>query len=417
MAIIKAFKAVRPAPDKVHLVASRSVDAYSKVELNARLSINPYSFLHIIKPEFNDEVKSKSNTNSLLEKIKKKYIKFIDEEIFIHDKKDSIYVYQQISEWRTFTGFVACAAADDYTNNIIKIHEQTLAEKEEKLKEYLEVCDFNAEPVCFGHDNNEVLENYLNDVVRERNTTYDFTSFDKIRHKIWVVDKPNEIENIQTIFKKIGNIYIADGHHRSASSTRLAHWRREQLKNYTGQENFNFFLGIFFSEKQLKIVEFNRLVKDLNGLASDDFLVELKKTFVVHKLHKDDSKPTQLHQINIYVNKCWYSLTPLHGTFNDKDPVLSLDAQILSDNILSPILNIHDLRSDSRVAFVPGIIPTLELEKLVDSGKYAVAFVLFSVSMQQLKDVADSGKIMPPKSTWVEPKLRSGLIVFDLERS
>lgn len=417
MAIIKPFKAIRPAPDKVHLVASRSVDTYSKQELNVKLSSNPYSFMHIIKPEFNDDVKSKPQSKVLLNKIKNKYLSYIQEQILIHDSEDTIYIYQQINNNDVFTGIMACSATDDYTNNVIKIHEQTLAEKEEKLKEYLEICDFNAEPVCFGHDNNDELELILNNTINNVKPIYDFTTADKLRHKVWAINNTFEIRKIQDIFIKIGNIYIADGHHRSASSSKLAEYRRTQNKNYSGKENFNYFLGIYFSEKQLKIVEFNRLVKDLNGLSSEEFINELKNDFEIYKLHKDESKPNKLHQINIYLNKYWYSLIPKVGTFDENEPVGSLDAQIVSANIFSKILNIKDLRSDNRVAFVPGIKPNIELEKQVESGKFSVAIVLHAVSMQQIKNVADCGQIMPPKSTWVEPKLRSGLIIYDLERS
>jgi len=417
MAIIKPFKAIRPAPDKVHLVASRSVDNYTKQELNIKLATNPYSFMHIIKPEHISENKSKANSTELLYKIKKAYTNFLDEEVFIADDAESIYVYNQVSIKGNFTGFLACAAATDYLNNNIKLHEQTLSEKEEKLKQYLEICDFNAEPVCFAHDYDADLETILNTTKINEFAIYDFTTADKVRHKVWKLTDKKIIQDIQAVFNKLKCIYIADGHHRSASSTRLAQWHKDKNESHTGNENYNYFLGIFFSETQLKIVEFNRLIKDLNGLSSEEFLSKLHLNFEVQKVHTNDRKSAQINSINLYLNKCWYSLQPKPNTFDSNHPVYSLDAQILSDNILANILNINDLRTDTRVSFVPGIKPIAELEKSVDSGKFAAAFVLHPVSMVQLKNVANSGQIMPPKSTWVEPKLRSGLIIFDLERS
>lgn len=417
MATIKAFKAIRPVTDKVHLIASRSVDTYSRQELNAELTYNPFSFLHVIKPEFNENIKSKPNSKPLLQKIKITYNKYIHEKLLINDDQPSIYVYQQISDKGTFTGFIACVSADDYTSGKIKIHEQTLSEKEEKLKQYLEICDFNAEPVCFGHDNEPEIESILIHTTQTVQPCYDFTTNDKLRHRIWPISDEAQIAKIVTGIHHLGKVYIADGHHRSASSTRLADWKRKQLKSFTGEENFNYFMGIFFSEKQLKIVEFNRMVKDLNGLSSEEFLSALRKTFNVKKIHVDECKPKQVHQLTLYINRCWYALEPLANSFDENDAVGCLDAQILSDLVLSPILKIHDLRTDNRVHFVPGVKPIYELEMQVDSGKFAAAFLLFPVTMQQLKNVADSGKIMPPKSTWVEPKLRSGLIIYDFEKS
>ena len=416
MATIKAFKAIRPVTDKVHLIASRSVDTYSKQELNAELSYNPYSFLHIIKPEFHDNIKSKPNSKALLQKIKGTYTRFLHEKLYIHDEAAAIYVYQQVSDKGIFTGFIACVSADDYTSGKIKIHEQTLSEKEEKLKQYLEICDFNAEPVCFGHDNSPRIEEILTETC-QLTPAYDFSTNDKLRHRIWPISDTKKIQEITQSIHHLGKVYIADGHHRSASSTRLAEWKRKQMPHYTGEENFNYFMGIFFSEKQLKIIEFNRMVKDLNGLSSEEFLSALKKSFSIKKIHVDECKPTQVHQLTLYLNRCWYSLTPNEGSYHANDPVGSLDAQILSDLVLSPILKIHDLRTDSRVQFVPGVKPIYELEMQVDSGKFAAAFLLYPVTMEQLKNVADSGKIMPPKSTWVEPKLRSGLIIYDFEKS
>lgn len=413
MAIVIPFKGIRPAKDKVHLVATRSVDRYKAPELNAKLQENPYTFFHVIKPEFGQLEKSRPNSPELLKKIKNKYLDFIKKEILVHDTELSYYIYRQQNGTESFTGIIGCAAIDDYKNDVIKKHEQTLTEKEEKLKEYLEVCDFNAEPICMSYPDNKALTDFTEKYTKNIEPVYDFTTTDTLRHTVWKVSKKEDVANIQNTFAEIPAIYIADGHHRSAASVLLGESKRAVNKNYTGKEAYNYYMCIYFPESQLKIYDYNRVVKDLNGLSSKEFLDKISENFTV-QIQDREYKPTKQHNFSLYLNRKWYSLTAKKDIIK-KDPVGSLDSQILTDYILSPILNIRDLKTDKRVAFVSGIKGTRELRNIVDSNKMQAAFALFPATMEEVKKIADTNNIMPPKTTWVEPKLRSGLIIYSLE--
>lgn len=413
MAHIVPFKAIRPAKDKAHLVASRTVDSYSHEDLNEKLATNPYAFLHIIHPDFNDTIKTKPGSPERLKKIKSKFLQFVKDGIFVKEKQECFYVYRQTKNKTSFTGIIGCSSIDDYFNGVIKVHEQTLTEREEKLKNYLEVCDFNAEPVCTSYPDDVSINNLVAEIT-SRATHYEFTTTDKVTHGLWVVDKKKEIETISNAFKKIPAIYIADGHHRSASSALLGKSRREKNKKHTGKEPYNFFLCIYFPESQLKIYDFNRVVKDLHGLSSKEFLKIISEKFDVEDNWSQIYQPNKLHNFSMYLEGHWYSLTAKKGTFDDKNPVNSLDAALLSENILVPILKIKDLKTDKRIAFVSGIKGLEELKKLVDSEIFKVAFALYPATMKQIKSIADTGSTMPPKSTWVEPKMRSGLTIYSL---
>lgn len=410
MTVIKPFKGIRPAKDKVHLVASRSVDGYKPAELSAKLAENPYTFLHIIKPKVGDKIKPGSL--EYLKRIKLNYEEFLKEEILINDEEAAFYVYTQIKEGISFTGIIGCASIDDYLTGVIKIHEQTLTNKEEKLKDYLKVCDFNAEPVCLTYPADPTIDFIISGQVHNE-PIYDFTTTDKVRHKLWKITEETAVNGITERFKNIPHIYIADGHHRSASSALLGKERRIQKPDFTGDEPFNYFLGIFFPDDQLKIYDFNRVVKDLNGLSAEEFLEKLSSRFSIEQ-KKEVYRPEQLHNFSMYLDGSWYSLNLKEGSLDAEDPVATLDASILSEYILSPILDIHDLKTDNRIGFVAGIKGMKELQDQVDSGKMKVAFGLYPVSMEQLKKIADSGSIMPPKSTWIEPKLRSALVIYSL---
>lgn len=413
MAKVIPFKAIRPTIDKVHLVASRSVDGYTAADLKEKLAGNPYTFMHVIHPDFYDGIKTKPGSIERLKKTKNAYLNFIKDEILIQDTKPAYYIYQQRKDGNIYTGIIGCSSIDDYFEGVIKIHEQTLTEREEKLKEYLEVCDFNAEPVLFCYPDDSEIEKISNQVLAT-NPTYDFTTTDKVRHTLWVVNDEKKVKTIQERFNNIPSIYIADGHHRSASSALLGKSRREKEKNFTGNESYNFFLGVYFPESQLKIFDFNRIVKDLNGLSEKDFIAKLSKSFIIEEKGNAIYKPQMLHNFCMYLGGKWYSLTAKKEIIHHENPVGSLDPSILTEQILSPILNIHDLKTDKRIAFVSGVRGMEELKKQVDSGKAKVAFGLFPVSMQQLKTIADTNNIMPPKSTWVEPKMRSGLVIYSL---
>ncbi len=414
MAKIIPFKAFRPTADKAHLVASRSVDGYTVADLKEKLAGNPFTFLHVVNPDFSDGTRTKPGSIERLKKAKNAYLNFIKEEILVQDEKPAYYVYRQIKNENTYTGIIACGSIDDYFEGVIKIHEQTLTEREEKLKEYLEVCDFNAEPVLFCYPDDSEIDTIIKKVLATQ-PNYDFTTTDKVRHTLWVVNDEKKVKTIQERFNSIPSIYIADGHHRSASSALLGKSRREKEKNFTGNESYNFFLGVYFPESQLKIFDFNRIVKDLNDLSEKDFITKLSQSFMIEEKGNTIYKPQKLHNFSMYLGGKWYSLTAREEIIHLKNPVGSLDPSILTEKILSPVLNIHDLKTDKRIAFVSGVRGMEELKKQVDSGKAKVAFGLFPVSMQQLKTIADTNNIMPPKSTWVEPKMRSGLVIYSIE--
>lgn len=414
MAKILPFRAIRPENDKVHLVASRSVDGYNPAELKEKLAGNPFSFLHVINPDFTDGEKTKPGSKERLVKIKKQFKSFVKENVFMRDPSPAYYIYRQVKGENVYVGIIGCTSIDDYMNGVIKIHEQTLTSREEKLKDYLEVCEFNAEPVLFCYPNNKLIDDITATTISKR-PDYDFTTTDRVRHSLWVVSDKKSVRAISGEFDSIPAVYIADGHHRSASSALFGKVKRSTRKSVSGKEAFNYYLGVFFPETQLKIFDYNRLVKDLGGFSDEAFIDKVKKSFKVKQLKESDYKPCRKHELSLYLGGVWYSLEAKEGTYNSEDPVGSLDAAILTEHILSPILGIHDLKTDKRIAFVPGIKGSKELKLQVDSGKAKVAFGLYPVSMEQLKWIADTNNIMPPKSTWVEPKMRSGLVIFSLE--
>lgn len=414
MAKVIPFKAIRPENDKVHLVASRSVDGYNSSELRDKLAGNPYSFLHVINPDFEDGIRTKPGSRERLNKVKKHFKKFIKEKVFLRDESPCYYLYRQVKEDNEFIGIIACTSIDDYMSGVIKIHEQTLTQREEKLKDYLDVCEFNAEPVLFCYPNDVGIDELSLNISNTR-PDYDFTTTDKIRHSVWVIESKKMVRQISERFSTIPNIYIADGHHRSASATLLGKLRRSTRKSYTGEEAFNYYLGVFFPESHLKIYDYNRIVRDLNGLSAQQILKELKVNFEVNEVKEQDYKPQQKHELSMYVNSTWYSLKAKSTIYNSSDPIDSLDAAILTKYILSPIFNIEDLKTDKRIGFIPGVRGSKELKKQVDEGKAAISFGLYPVTMEHLKWIADTNNIMPPKSTWVEPKMRSGLLIYSLE--
>ncbi|MDI1355498.1 MAG: DUF1015 family protein [bacterium] len=414
MATVLPFKAIRPAKDKVHLVPSRSVEGYNAVEIKEKLLGNPYTFLHVINPDFDDGVKTLPGSQERLTKVKKNFKQFLKEEILMHDEKAAYYIYRQIKSGMEYIGIIACTSIDDYMNGIIKVHEQTITQREEKLREYLEVCEFNAEPVLFCYPHDETLEAVITSISQTQ-PEYDFSTTDRAHHTLWVVNDDILVNIIRRRFESIPAVYIADGHHRSASSTLLGNERRKLQKVTTGKEAFNYYLGVFFDEAHLKIYDYNRLVQDMNGLTEAELLTKLRLKFNVSEVKQEIFKPEKKHELSMYVAGKWYSLLAKEGTYNSADPVGSLDASILTEHVLSPLFNIHDLKTDKRMGFVPGVKGAEELKKKVDEGKAAVAFGLYAVTMEQLRWIADTNNIMPPKSTWVEPKMRSGLVIYSFE--
>jgi uncharacterized protein (DUF1015 family) len=414
MATVIPFKGIRPSIDKSHLVPSRAVDNYNKSELQTELRQNPFSFLHVVNPDFKEGSKTKPGSDERLQKTKAKFHSLINEKILIQDNKPCYYIYQQNKGANSYTGIIACASIDDYFNGTIKVHEQTLIEREEKLKHYLDICEFNAEPVLFSYPNDTVI-NQITLKSIQTPPEYDFKTSDKVHHKLWIVKDKNLIFQFQDQFSKIKNIYIADGHHRSASSALLGKSRRSKQPDYTGQEPFNFFLGIFFPETELQIFDFNRVVKDLNHLSPKEFITKVSDKFIITDKGSDIYKPIKNNNFSMYLDGKWYSLDIKTEILKNIDEEDKLDSTILSEHLLSPILNIKNLRNNKRIAFVSGINGMQELKKQVDATHYTVAFGLFPVKIEQLKYFADHNKIMPPKTTWIEPKMRSGLVVYSLE--
>ncbi|MEY4109655.1 MAG: hypothetical protein RLZZ46_9 [Bacteroidota bacterium] len=407
MPTVKPFKALRPVADKVHLVSSKSVDSYTSQELNAEWTFNPYSFLRIIKPSLGNSGQSLQWLHS----IREKFSEAIDKGVFIQDEQAALYIYSQSGEYESYTGIIGLASTEDYENGLIRIHEQTLTDREEKLMHYLEVCDFNAEPVLMFYPEEDNINRIL-DEETEKTPIYHFSTSDGISHQLWKISDKNRLSNIEDAFKGMPCFYIADGHHRSASSALLARVKNKNKPDSSAA--YNFYLTAFFSEKQLKIVDYNRVVKDLNGWYETDFIDALKQKFDITDFGETMVRPSALHEIVMYLGGHWYKMKVKQQCLHDEDPTGALDASLLTELVLQPLLNITDLKTDSRVGFVNGTKGMEELARVVDSGKMKAAFALHPVSLNQLKEVADHSAIMPPKSTYVKPKLRSGMLVYSL---
>ncbi len=414
MATILPFKGVRPAADKVHLVTSRSAEYYKQDNLKHKLETNPFSFLHIINPDFSEGTKTRPGSKERLIKVRKKYESFLKDEILIRDHKPCYYLYQQAKDDILYTGLMACGSTEDYENGIIKKHEQTLSQRESKLQDYLSVCRFNAEPVLFFYPEDRVIDALIGSYL-VKHPVYDFTTTDRVRHKLWIIGDNESVKTLQLSFSKLNSVYIADGHHRSASSAALALELRAKNANHSGKEGYNYYLGIFFSERQLRVYDYNRVISDLNNHSSEELLEKIKKNFRLLVHNQNAYKPLHLHQFSMYLDGVWYQLIAKPHICENLNPVEKLDTSILHNHILEPILGIRDPRNDKRLSFVPGVRGMGELKNQVDGGKNKIAFGLFPVSMGELKHIADTNRIMPPKTTWVEPKMRSGLLVYDLE--
>lgn len=409
MAIVKPFKAVRATRDKVALVSSKSYDAYSKEELEAQIKFNPFSFLHIISQNYTN---SNLPISERFEAIKNKYSEFKNKHTYIKEDKPVYYVYQKITEYNNFTGIIAATSTDDYENNVIKKHEKTLKKREVLFKNYLKSTGFNAEPVLLTYPD----DNTINTIIKKykaKQAEYEFTTQNHKTHLMWIVDKKEDINAINMAFNKMDSLYIADGHHRSASSYLLAKDLAESNPNHTGNEDYNFCLSLLISEKKLVIKEFNRLVSHLNGLTENEFLAKLNKHFKITKLDKSIHKPTKTHSFSIYLGENLYlaEFQNKKGTF--KTAVHELDAHILSKYILKKILGIKNLRKDKNVTYADNIKGHTYLKDQIQNGHYKVAFGLFPVSVEQMKNVANQGLQMPPKSTYIIPKLRSGLTIYE----
>jgi uncharacterized protein (DUF1015 family) len=409
MAEIAPFKAVRPVRDKVHLVATRPYYSYKKNVLKAKLEDNPFTFLHIINPEFGNDVKTKPNSTERFLQVKKRYDEFVEKGILIQEETARIYIYRQTKNGHAFTGIIAGASVEEYKSDRIKKHEATLTSREAMFTNYLDVVGFNAEPVLLSYQGNEQLEQLLVDLTEVR-PEYEFTTTDCIKHELWVLSESNSLI-LKNAFESIQATYIADGHHRSASSVRL--FDERQKRNSTINNSANYFLSFFVEENKLKILEFNRLVKTLNGYEEESFLHALKAQGTLTQL-SGACHPVENHQIHICLKNRWFQFIPFDFLIEEEHPVKSLDCDLLTELILTPILGIEDLKSSDQIEFVPGNEPLKAMEQKLESGKFQVGFVLFPATIEQVKKVADHGMNMPPKSTWVEPKLRSGLTIYSI---
>lgn len=413
MAILKPFKGIRPQKDKAKAVASKPYDVLNEVEAREECKDNPVSFYHVIKPEIDFPDDFDHYAPEIYEKGKENMQKLIQSGVFFQDPGEYYYIYQQTMDGRRQTGIVGCAGVDDYVNNIIKKHELTRPDKEEDRKKHVRISSMNYEPVFFAYPAVSEIDAIVNNIIKEK-PEYDFVADDGIGHTFWVVKEKAIVQKITELFSKIKYTYVADGHHRTAAAALVGKERRDANPNHTGKEEYNFFLAVHFPDNQLKIFDYNRVVKDLNGLSSQDFLKKLSEKFTIEDKGSSTYRPGKLHNFGMYLEGKWYSLTAKPGTYNDSDPIGILDVTILSEQVLEPVLGIKDLRRDKRIDFVGGIRGLGELEKRVNSGEMKVAFALYPVSMKQLIDIADTDNIMPPKTTWFEPKLRSGLVVHSL---
>lgn len=414
MAVIKPFKGIRPPQNLVEKVASRPYDVLNSDEARAEAEGNPMSLYRIIKPEIDFEPGTDEHEEKVYEKALENFRMFRREGWLVQDDTEKYYVYAQTMNGKTQYGLVVCAHVDDYMEGRIKKHELTRKDKEEDRMKHVRVNNANIEPVFFAYPQHSELDAIVAEIIKNK-PEYDFVApGDGFGHHFWVIDNAQTISRITELFADIPALYIADGHHRSAAAALVGDEKRRNNPNHTGNEEYNYFMAVCFPDNQLNIIDYNRVVKDLNNLTDEEFIAGLSQNFEVVKMGESIYKPNKLHNFSLYLSGNWYSLTAKPGTYNDQDPIGVLDVTISSNLILDEILDIKDLRTDKRIDFVGGIRGLDELKKRVDSGEMRVALALYPVSMKQLIDIADTGNIMPPKTTWFEPKLRSGLVIHEL---
>jgi len=415
MAILKPFKGLRPPADMVEKVASRPYDVLNTEEARKEAAGNPQSLLRITKAEIDLPVGTDEHSQEVYDKVVENFKLFQDKGWLVQDAEEKYYVYAQTMDGRTQYGIMGAAHIDDYFNNNIKKHELTRKDKEEDRMIHVRITNANVEPVFFSYPANNEIDKIVAEVIKNK-PVYDFTADDGFGHHFWVIDDKAVNERITEIFKNdIPYLYVADGHHRTAAAALVGQEKKKNNPNHTGKEEYNYFMVVVFPDNQLKIIDYNRVVKNLNGLSQEEFMAKLNENFVVEKMGTEIYKPSKLHEFSMYIDQNWYKLTAKAGTFNDADPIGVLDVTILSNLILDKVLGIKDLRTSKDIDFVGGIRGLGELKRRVDNGEMAAAFALYPVSMKQLIDIADTNNIMPPKTTWFEPKLRSGLAIHVLE--
>lgn len=429
MAVLRPFTAVRPNNQLADKVAALPYDVMSSQEAREMVKDDPYSFLHVDRAEIDLDPSVDIYSDAVYQKASDNLQKMFSGGIMIKDDKACYYIYRQIMDGRSQAGIVGCASIDDYMNNVIRKHELTRADKEEDRVRHVDTCNANTGPIFLTFRDNGEIGSFTKHFMAANDPVYDFTADDGIRHSVWKVDDPEMIDALAGKFQAIPCFYIADGHHRSASAVRVGQMRRREHPDYDGTEEFNFFLSVLFPSDELRIYDYNRVVHDLGGLSNEEFLAKVRQKFDVEEFedanasaraeHAGDSayepfRPLKKHTFGMYLSGKWYRLTAKEGSFDAGDPVKRLDVSILQDNLLSPVLGIGDPRTDSRISFVGGIRGLGELVRMVDEGA-AVAFAMYPTTLDDLMDIADCGAIMPPKSTWFEPKLRSGLFIHYLD--
>lgn len=416
MSRVKAFRGLRPPVEIAAQLASRPYDVMNSAEARVEADGNQYSLLHVTKAEIDLAEGIDEHSQEVYDKVVENFNDFKQKGWLVKDDKAKLYIYAQTMDGRTQYGIVGCAHVDDYFNNVIKKHELTRKDKEDDRMIHVNITNANVEPVFFAYPAHQEIDQIVENIVKNEKPVYDFVAKeDGFGHTFWVIEDEKTVARIEEIFEKeIPALYVADGHHRTAAAARVGQERRASNPNHTGNEEYNYFMAVIFPDSQLKIIDYNRVVKDLNGLTEEEFLAKLNDTFVVEKAGKEIYKPSKLHEFSMYLGGEWYKMTAKEGTYDDNDPIGVLDVTILSNNVLDKVLDIKDLRTSKRIDFVGGIRGLGELQRRVDSGEMKVAFALYAVSMQQLINIADSGNIMPPKTTWFEPKLRSGLVIHEL---
>ncbi len=413
MVRIKPFRGIRPPAEYAAEVASRPYDVLNSQE--AKQEATEKSLLHIIKPEIDFAPIADEHSDEVYARAVENFRTWREKGWLVQDDTEKYYVYAQTMDGRTQYGLVAACHFDDYLQGKIKKHELTRPDKEEDRMIHVRIQNANVEPVFFSYPANQEIDQIIDSIVTHNDPVYDFVAADGFGHRFWVIDDEATQKQITEIFAEIPALYVADGHHRTAAAARVGQEKMKQNPNHTGEEEYCYFLAVIFPDNQLKIIDYNRLVKDLNGLTPAPLLDALTENFEVKKCGAEIYHPDRLHNFAMYLDGAWYSLTAKQGTYDDNDPIGVLDVTILSNLVLDKLLGIKDLRTDKRIDFVGGIRGLGELQRRVDSGEMQVAFALYPVSMKQLIDIADSGNIMPPKTTWFEPKLRSGLVIHSLE--
>ena len=412
MAVIRQFKAVRPTPAMAEKVAALPYDVVNSEEARDMTAGKPYSFLHVDKAEIDLPVGIDIYSPEVYAKAKENLDNLIANGILIQDDKPMLYIYELTMEGRSQTGLVACTSIDEYINGIIKKHELTREDKEQDRIRHVDICNANTGPIFLAYRTVDKISEIINKI-KKNLPLYNFTAEDGIKHRAWVIDNEDDINNLVELFKDVPSLYIADGHHRNASAAKVGLKRRIEKPDYTGDEEFNYYLSVIFPSDQLKILDYNRVVIDLNGMSDEEFITKLSEKFDIKNV-SGRAKPEKQYDFGMYLNKKWYMMTAKSSIITE-DAVKGLDVSILQDNVLIPLLGIGDIRTDKRIDFVGGIRGLGELEKRVDSGEMKVAFAMYPTSIEQLMTIADEDKIMPPKSTWFEPKLRSGLFIHSLE--